>query len=71
MPKRKSDTIRAAVRERVAALDLNPFALAERLDGAVSDDSIRRYLAGTHDLTSGKLDALFRVLGLAVSVPAG
>lgn len=66
MPKRKTATIRAAVTERAAALGLNPYSLARQTEGAVSDDQLRRYLAGTHDLTGEKLDAVFRVLGLAI-----
>lgn len=63
----KPDTIRAAVVAAAARLDLNPYALAKATDGAVSDDQIRRYLAGTTDLTSARLDAVFRVLGLRVA----
>jgi hypothetical protein len=68
MPKRSSPpdpSIRAAVRARVDALGLNPFALARETGGAVSDDQVRRYLAGTTDLTSARLDAVLRVLGFA------
>lgn len=65
----KPDTIRAAVVDAAARLDLTAYAIAQRTRGVgtgrpVSDDQLRRYLAGTHDLTSARLDAVFAVLGL-------
>ena len=65
MPRRKSDTIRAAVQARVAELGLNAREVADRA-GGVSHDQIWRYLRGDSDLTSGKLDAILRALGLRV-----
>lgn len=69
MPKRKTpDTIRVAVTDRAAALNLTAHAIAKATDGAVSDDMLRLYLTGRSDLTGGKLDAVFRVLGISLQI---
>jgi hypothetical protein len=72
VPKPKPpSSIRAAVVERAAALDLTAGAIARQTEGVVSDDMLRLYLTGKSDLTSAKLDAVFRVLGMAPALADG
>lgn len=66
MAKRKDLTIREAVRAAAESRGLTAYAVAKATDGAVSDDMLKRYFADRSDLTSAKLDAVFRVLGLSV-----
>lgn len=73
MPKRKTPaTIRAVVVARAAALDLSPAKLAEAVTVAegrhvVGERMLRLFLRGDNPLSSDRLDAVFRVLGLSVS----
>jgi phosphoenolpyruvate carboxylase len=67
---KKPDTIRAAVVAAARERGLNPLALS-RLIGTdrhgkplVSDDTIRRYLAGTHDTTTEAADRMLKALGV-------
>lgn len=64
---RKPETLRDAIKRRVAETATNPFRLANEIGGDVSHDQIRRYLNDDGDLTSAKVDALLRHLGLRVA----
>ena len=59
-------TIREAVAERAAELGLSGYEIAKRTGGVVSQNQVRRYLRGDNE-TMDRLDAILRVLGLAVA----
>lgn len=63
---RKTKTIREAVRAAAERHGLTAYAVAKATDGAVSDDMLKRFFEGRSDLTSGKVDAVLRVLGLVL-----
>jgi hypothetical protein len=67
-------TIRDAVLARAAELGWTAYAVEQAvagIDNAVSARTVRRYFAGTHDLTTAKLDPILRVLGLqVVTIPS-
>jgi hypothetical protein len=68
-------TIRAAVIEAAARLDLKAYRIAKRTAEAgigrpSTPDAVKDYLAGRSALTSDRLDAVFAVLGLSVCCPA-
>jgi hypothetical protein len=58
------DWIRAAVYQRAMALGLTAYAIARDSGGAVKETLVRRYLTGRQDVTSVRLGAILRVLGL-------
>lgn len=62
----KPTTSRDAVRLAAERAGLTPNALARLVKGRVSRSLVYDYLAGTHDLTSAKLDHLFAALGIRV-----
>lgn len=64
-----AETIRAAVVARMESLGLTSYAVARDSGGVVSQDQVRRYVLGDSDLTSEKLDAVFRVLGIKLRKP--
>lgn len=64
-------SIRQAVIERATELEMTAYAIAHAAkvgeDFIVSVDHVQHYLAGRKDMTSEKVDAVLRVLGLHVS----
>jgi hypothetical protein len=72
MPKKKPKpypSLRAAIVARVAERQVNTTELARLVaeaGGAVSRQMLDFYLKGRNDLSSAKVDALMKVLGLAV-----
>lgn len=63
----RAQTLRVQIIERARELGLNAQALADETDGVVSVAQMYRYFAAESDLTGEKLDAVLKVLGLAVS----
>jgi hypothetical protein len=62
-------TIRDTVLARAAELGWTAYAVEQaiaNIGSPVSERTVRRYFAGTHDLTTEKLDPILRVLGLQV-----
>ena len=59
-------TIRSIVIKRAARLDMTAYAIARDTKGAVSPDQVQRFMAGTGDITSARLDAVMKVLGLEI-----
>lgn len=64
-------TIRKTIQAQVARLGLTAYAIAHaaKVDGefTVSVNHVQEYLAGRKDMTSGKLDAILKVLGLKIT----
>jgi uncharacterized protein YktB (UPF0637 family) len=72
MARRKDYTpLRARVIDRARELDLTAYAIAVAAkhgdEWVVSADHVKAYLDGAKDMTSAKLDAVLKVLGLRVS----
>lgn len=59
-------SIRDIVVARAENLGLSAYAIAKASNGAVSEDAVKRYMMGRGDITTGKLDAVFRALSLVV-----
>ena len=63
----KNPTIREVVAARAAKLGLTAYAIAKRTEGVVSQDTVRRFLDGRGEISTGRLDAVLHVLGLVVA----
>lgn len=61
------DSIRDVVIKRAAALGLSGRAIALATKNKVSADQVQRYLAGSHSITSVKLQHVFKVLDLKIT----
>lgn len=63
-------TIRQTIQAQAAKLGMTAYAIAHaaKVDGkfVVSVNHVQEYLAGKKDMTSQKVDAVLRVLGLVV-----
>jgi hypothetical protein len=64
---RLTDWVQARVIERAAELGLTAYAIAQRTEGAVSEDHVRAYLTKSKSMGSHKLQHVLRVLGLTIT----
>ncbi len=62
----EKDWIQARVIARARELQLTSYAIAQRTEGAVSEDHVRAYLTRAKSMGSHKLQHVLRVLGLRI-----
>jgi hypothetical protein len=60
----KWDNHRAAIREALKRQKRSTYWLAQQVAASVSRSNVYGYLAGTNDLSGGKLEAINRALGI-------
>lgn len=59
-------TLRDTIIKHAAQMDLTAHSLAQATDGVVSMRQLYRFFDGSSDLTSVRLDAVMKVLGLEI-----
>jgi hypothetical protein len=62
----EQDTIREAVVQRAAELELTAYAISKQLEGVPSQESIKRYLSGRSSLSTKYVSRICEVLRLEV-----